>query len=213
MSFQFAPSTATRPSADVQRVNSAPVEKFFLCSHPSRWALFGDRLLPILDRMKIKPGVNGVDHRGDYGLSMLQRQREGWTVIPWDAVACHANGREYPEYIATYEGKNGPIHQLIWSTPNQLNSTAAATWATDSVGYRRFLGDLVDNGIIPPPDPNLLTHLIERAQAEIDRMTPRAVNSASIKRRLENHTSQLGKLLALRDGDPKPKRRRNQKNG
>ena len=211
MSFQFQQTSTNRPVADLQKVNAPTEDAFFYVSHPSRWGLFGDQLLPILAKLHITPGLNGVDHRGDHHGAVLAYQREGWTVIPWDAVPCVAFGKEVGQYITTYTGKFGDINVEVWRRRHQINGSAPATWDSDMEGYTKFLSSLIEAGIVKTPDPRLYDHLINTKRAEIDRMTPRAVNAPALERALALAQNQLDTLLTLQGGGqtkPKPKTKR-----
>ena len=212
MAFQFTSTNTGRPSADVQKVNAPSEDKFFYVSHPNRWGLFGDDLLPVLSKLHVTPGLNGVDYRGDHHGAILAYQRDGWTVIPWDVVPCVAFGKEHPEYITTYTGKHGEINVEIWRRPYQMNGSAPATWDSDMEGYKKFLLSLIDAGVIQPPDHRVIKHLINTKRAEIDRMTPRAVNSPALERALSVAKKQLSTLEILSNGPSKrPAKKRSRK--
>ena len=201
MSYGFESRRPERPQSIAPTVNAPAQVPFFYMAHPNRYDLFDGELLPVLSKLRLQPGVEGVDHRGDHMLAKTAKERRGWQLIEWGAVECEAFGQSYPEYLHYFDGKAGRIYVEVWTKPVQMRG-GTPSWQTDSEGYKQFLRAIVAAGLVPEPDPSLTESLEARLQASIDRMTPRATNSPSIQRQVNRCEEQLLKLQALKNGTP-----------
>lgn len=201
MSYGFESRRPERPQSIAPVVNAPAQVPFFYMAHSNRYDLFDGELLPVLSKLRLQPGIEGVDHRGDHMIAKAAKERRGWELIDWDALRCSAFGQDHTEYLHYFDGKAGRIYVEIWTKPVQMRG-GTPSWQTDQEGYRQFLRDLVAKDLVPPPDPNLIESLEARLQASIDRMTPRAMNSPAIQRQVKRCEEQLEKLQAIKNGAP-----------
>ena len=198
--FQFESRRPERPRSTAPLVNAPSQVAFYFIAHPNRWDLFDGELLPVLGKLRLQPGIEGVRQNGDHMIAKAAKERRGWEVIPWNVVTCTARGQQYPEYLHYFDGSKGRIYIEIWCTPIQVRG-GTPSWKTDIEGYKQFLRDLVAAGAVPDPDPALLDNLEARLQSSIDRMVPRADRSPAIQRQVDRCQKQLEIISAMKNGE------------
>ena len=166
---QFASAEPPKPKLARNLLNLPPSPVFFLKYHPARWGVIGGQILPILGRLAVSPGVGAVDKRGDTALAEAEAAKRGWRVIPWEAIQILHPERS--TYVKVYEGKRGKVHLTMWETPRAVGGRVRVH--VDEEGYHEWLRALIDEGIIPPPDPDIVDALLEQADSVIARTQDR----------------------------------------
>lgn len=157
----------------------------------------GGELLPILGKMRLMPGVAGVDYRGEYLVAKAAKERRGWVVLPWDIIPSQAFGEEYSEYLLYWNGGQGKIYTEIWTRPIQMGPTGQPTWEADTEGYLKFLRELAASGAVGQPHPALLQTMVQQLKGRIDRAEPRAATIPMVARQLEQHREELRIVQSL----------------
>ncbi len=141
----------TQPTQQQTVLNHPPSARWWYQHHPARWYVTDGCLLPLLGKLVGEPGVNGVTKNADIGPAQLAASRRGWTLIPWSVV----DGG----YVRAFQGRRGTVHLSIFETPKIVGNRTIIKH--DHAGYRQFLKDLLNSGVIPPIDPDILDGLIE----------------------------------------------------
>jgi hypothetical protein len=161
---QVIPSAGAPEPFGTQAVAEARVDlpgsrTFQYMYHPRRWAWMDDQWLPVLGKLVLEPGVNGVTGRCDPRPAIQRAIERGWRMIPLD---CIPRG-----YVHRYINKTGKaVHMSIFE---QVEIVAGKTMVkTDQPGYRAFLNDLIDRGLIEPLNEEVRRELIERKRLSLD---------------------------------------------
>ena len=158
------PEADTRPGAG--ELPGRPRTDFHLMRHPENWEIRekadGEyEWLPRLKHLYLQPGVNGIRAiRGggiDDSSARVSHQDRGWTLIP----------RELG-YVTKYPCRGGQTSAyLTWDVPHLLGRRIVTRH--DAEGYADFRRGLVEDGTIPPPEPEALEAVLHRLQASIER--------------------------------------------
>lgn len=166
----FAAGNSDRPTTRVEA--SAP---FLLLAHHERWTVMGGRVIPAFSKMRLRPGVNGVESvaRQDgtvsikAGTAKTQWEEWGWTVIPVDAVP--------PAHV-----KPGQPRSYLWQPEGRPDATmlmyercypGSAQMTTDVPRYLEFCAYLEERGIVRPPPIYYLQKMLADATARRDQYT------------------------------------------
>ena len=201
-------SRPERPQADRLRINEPSTPPFFYMAHPNRWGIIGGEVLPILGKLRLIPGVSGVEHTGDYMVARAAKERRGWTVLNWDVVQCEAFGETYSDYLLYWDGAQGKIYTEVFTRPIQMGPTGVPSWESDQIGYKKFLKALVSSGAVGEPHPALLQSMEHEILGRINRAEPRAPSIPMVARQLEQHRAQLTivqNLMAGEEPAPSPR--------
>lgn len=186
----------------------APRANFYLMHNPQGWE--PNKLddgtwewLPVLKRLMIKPGVNGV--RGtrngvDDGQARMGYQDRGWTILPRDLG-----------YITRYPCRRGYSYYLTWDQPIKAGNRLVVRH--DAEGYNEFRRGLVESGAVPMPVPEVLIARLQDYQKQINR-NAKDVHIPTVKAKVDAAQELIdGAKKAAKDLAPKPKptRRRTKK--
>lgn len=143
----------------------SPYSDFLLQVHPMRWDVHGDRVIPIVSRFPLVPGVNGISSdrhgRPQVSSAIANRRDRGWTVIPPELY----EDEEGIGYVQAIPVLGGFCHVTIWdslfpgSTKIRCDLDAMADW----------LHELIDQKKIPAPSAPALEDLVERLERELSK--------------------------------------------
>lgn len=151
------PSIPSRPAATAAVLPHAPTPLFFLRWHPARWQLVDGEWLPMLGTLKLDLGAGGVDKDGNIDHAVIDGEKRGWTVIPWEVI---------PDgYVRAWPCRNGQYHCTKWETPRHMAGRVLSS-EVDDKGYRDFLRMLVEQEIVKPADPAILEQIHIDQQAK-----------------------------------------------
>lgn len=154
--------------------------KFLLQAHPHRWAWYPedadaghDGWLPLLGRIQLTPGCNGVGDGNVATLAMVRAAEGGWLVL----LPSDPRLGKYRYYTQGFPGggRNG-VYASIWDSVRIVGNRAI--WSFDDKGYREFLRFLVDSGIVPPIDSAVRDGLVADARSRLERMESRLATGA-----------------------------------
>ncbi|MCK5641437.1 MAG: hypothetical protein KAJ19_11595 [Gammaproteobacteria bacterium] len=190
-------------SGAMEKLNLPPSANFLLCYNPMRWQIMGDEVLPCLHQLRREPGLDhvGPKNGGDMAPAIAAKLQKGWKIIPHDVIP--------GGYVRKFAGQRGDIHLTKWETPRQLNGRAFKT-QVDREGYKAFLRDLIDRGIIEPPMPEIFDDLIARAQGKVDRAAPHTATEAGqqVYQRALQELEAVKQACGRGAPKPPPKKRR-----
>lgn len=165
MSTTFTPTawTGTRQQT-APLLNVMPNAPFYLLHSPFQWEitqLQGTWVwLPTFGQLYEIAGVNGVEDTpqgADSTVSRMKLMDAGTTVIDRDFG-----------YVARYETKYGGYHyRMKWDVPKQIGNKTY--WNTDQGGYNEWRFQLVELGIIDPPEIEVIQSKVSLIDRKIDR--------------------------------------------
>ena len=186
-------TSSMRPTHNPYKLTPKPY--FVLMHNPLGWECgrVGDRWvwLPRLKELQYQPGSNGVrqGRRGgapDATLAIASFQGKGWTIIPEDY-----DGGYVVRY--TVEG-GGYAHLLRFDEPRNIGNRTSLR--TDEEAYNAWRLQLVEDGILAPPEPEVIEELLERQRTRITR-AERDIHIPAVAKRLEQETSKLDEMEAI----------------
>lgn len=142
---------------------------FVLVFSPSRWHVLGGRLVPMLSKLPLEPGINGVERNKDgrWRLAKLRARLEEEDRILID-FALAPDGRSYMKEVMTRAGQGGgsdlrPTYITVWESAHAGDSRTY----TDIDGYSKWLSDLVQTGKLPSCPPYRIRAMGETMAADI----------------------------------------------
>ena len=147
------------PTTQRTRLNLPARSRWWFKHHPARWVVMEGEILPLLGKLSGEPGVNGTDKSGDTAGAEINATRRGWKMIPWNVIE--------GGYIRVFDGRKGPIHLSKWEHPKQIANRTIIK--SDMEGYKAFLRKLVTDGIIAPPDPDIIEAMAEAIRSSNDK--------------------------------------------
>lgn len=211
MSFQPIPETpsaghlqgeavtvGTR-SASEQRPELEVTPPFLLMAHPHRWMVIeggnGPELLPELATLPVEPGVGNVNEHGDPSLAMAKRSRGDWIIIPEAMARATDTPDGRPGYVRRFSGRRGFMHVTAWDKIKVVAGRLVR--GSDQERYHAWLRRLVNDGVIPAPDPDVIEAMLDRARTRADRAGSRDLSSdlaARLKRQADERVEALAEL-------------------
>lgn len=202
------PWTGNTPQSAVPRLNISPNAPYYMMHHPAQWELVieGDTAewLPTFSTLYEIAGVNGVQSTPagpDSTMARVNFMDKGFTILPQDL----GYQTRYPTKVGGY------YYTSIWDQPKQVGTKLF--WTTNEAGYNQWRRDLLDNGIIQPPEPEILELLVERHEKRIERNISMQ-HIPEIAKRLDEMRDQLTAMQQASGAkaEPAPKKRRSKTN-
>lgn len=142
---------------------------FRLSHHPSSWELVetskGWRLIPVLSRLNLKPGVNWS--KGRKGRVADSSDIAAKAQSRWDQVVL----TDWAQYTRLYDGAKGRTgHFLAWE---KLKIYSDGGWEvqTDKDAYALWRWALVTSGTLAPPRNRIISETRTRLQKRMRRAT------------------------------------------
>lgn len=159
------------PSVQTTLPNLPATPNFIYRYNPARWQFVkvdaDYRLLPLLGKMVIEPGVGGVDKRGDYTRAVAKGMQDGWVNIPQSLCPPDMTPDGQPGYVRATDSRHGTHHHDAFVTIGSVGPRAKTT--PNMAAYYRWLSWLVDEGHIPQPDPMVMEVLVDKAAKNLER--------------------------------------------
>jgi len=170
--------------------------RFVYRTHPRRWTLYGDRLLPVLHQKKLEPGIDNVDTKGDYAIAKAIDEKKGWKYLD------EKNGPHDPDsgrnsYIRCYQGRNGPVYLSAWEEPKKVGGEIKIKSNVDA--YLEWVEELVKENVIDQIDPDVLDDMIDFHMKKIDDFGLKDVSKPMNKRMLDKAEKDLETLNAIKE--------------
>ena len=177
---------------------------FRLSHHPTSWELFetaeGWRLLPVLSRLSLAPGVNWTKNTRDVSdLEAKARSRWNQTVLT-----------DWGDYVRLYPGANDTTGFFLLWEQVRIYDDGAFEVETDTEAYALWRWSLVTSRTLAPPRRSVVSEIrnrLKKAQRRATR-TPHLMQAqqaqANAEKRLAGLEEALAALEALRRGEPMP---------
>jgi hypothetical protein len=132
--------------------------------HPFRWQVLPDgRVVPQLGKLKGEPGVGGVSKDGDTSWARAKAADKGWTVLPWNVLG--------EDYIRTVETSRGTVYLPRWADVKILGNRAIITPNLEA--FWDWSARLMDEGIVPYPDPSILDGMADAQRQRMETVLAR----------------------------------------
>jgi hypothetical protein len=173
----FVPATAGASRA-VKVTAVSPIPPFFLMAHPERWAILRGKLRPVLGRLKLVPGVSGVE-RTRKGLTKVALARahyeeRGWQILPHTVLPPSQAARG--SYICRPAGRPD-VHLCYWQ---QVFGGSSAMRA-DLEMQDEFLDWLTDGDVIQPPEAVVVEKLLQQKRGEYEKAADKGQTDPSVQ--------------------------------
>jgi hypothetical protein len=139
-----------RRQGKAQRLNLPPAPAFLYKAHPTRWGIIEGDWCPILSKMKLEPGINGIGHNMSEAGARENARQAGWVVLDPDTIG--------EDYCIVFAGTRGPVHLEKWVDIKQVGGRVIIK--PDMDGYKDFLFRLIDAGHIEPLDDDIKEALV-----------------------------------------------------
>ena len=156
-------------------VNLPPSPPFILKHHPERWGIIDGEWLPILGKMKLEPGLNGITHTGGEGPAREGLRQKGWKLLEPEVIG--------EDYVSVYPGRRGPVHLEKWVVLKKAGNRIIMK--SDQEAYKAFLKRLIKDGHIAPLDEDVKEILREQKMSRIQRNLRAAEYDPAMKQRVQ----------------------------
>jgi len=182
-----------------------PRSNFYLMHHPEGWEPVETTAgtwewLPVLKRLLLKPGVNGVRGGGgqiDDSFARVGFADRGWTILDRQLG-----------YVTRYPCRRGYSYYLTWDVPSKVGRRLIVRH--DSEGYNEFRRELVTSGAVEMPVSEILEGILETYSNQINRNS-KDIHIPTVKAKIESTKDLIkGATAAAAEltGKPKAKRTR-----
>lgn len=140
-----------------------PTPPFIFKYHPARWQVLRRRLVPLLGKLKLMDGNNGVTIDRQSGRASLapakaMLESQGWTIIPLNKTQ---DGKSYCVRVL-----GSQIHVERWAK----TFPGSDKIQSDEAAYVEWLCWLREEGIIPPPASYTIEALIARYTDQLSKL-------------------------------------------
>jgi hypothetical protein len=170
---------------------------YFICTHPERWCVIDDKVVPFVRRLRCTPGANAIDRddqkRPVMGAAFTELEAQGWTILPWDV---DGKGRSYMRAV---EGTNMWVDR--WTTVY----SGATDETFDSKSFAAWLSELIERGVIPACPPYVLARMKTQQQKLVAKLRDekKAANDARIAK-MDAAIAVIDEALESMDLEPAP---------
>jgi hypothetical protein len=161
-----------------------PNYPFFLVHFPGNWEVASEGLgeptwLPQIQRSVMQPGVNGhrtqkvgENFRSRYDLAHNRIKAQGGIVIPLE-IELEDGGRYIREISCKgpKTKKEGVYHIEAWQSPKPKLPNQRQKFYFDHASFNQFRKMLVEEGIVPEPQEEVLKQKKARALYHLQRKT------------------------------------------
>ena len=171
-----------------------PASPYFLLFHnPEAWECKAGEWLPRLKRLPLAPGVNAVRQSRNGGavdpnLAIVQLQQRGFKIIPED----FGGG-----FVKQVPVAGGVAHMMHCDELKRVGTRAVLR--RDDDAYTEFQRSLLAEGVVEPPEPEILEMLIDRQQRRIDRKQA-MTHLPNIKAQVKADAEKLKSMKAAANG-------------
>lgn len=164
------------------------------------------RWLPTFRHLKDLPGCNAVrmvkNGRGaDSTMARVQMMDNGFEILDLEFG--------YQQRFPSRYG--GHIYKEIWSNPKVIGNRVI--WNFDHKAFDIWRKQLMDDGVLPPPDVDVLDVFIERQERRIERNAQRG-HIPHVQKQLALEEKKLADMIQAKDmlyNDEKPKKQTRKK--
>lgn len=182
----WTPPQALTDAVNLPRLPASP--PFLLMAHPDRWQVMLGRVVPLLGRLLLQPGLANVAANRDgsprWKEAAAKREERGWISIPWDVDGAGTSYVVQP---------NPGAHIEKWARTYPRSEKIDC----DELGYRDWLLSLVARGILPPPPAHILRQMIDTERGHLARALEASLTSPSAK----VEVARLEKVIAVLEAE------------
>ena len=180
------PAPLERPAGDQPMPRLGPSSRFLLLAHPNRWCVTGGKLIPLLKRFSLEPGLCGVDKSGNHYGALAQQQSRGWTVIPEDV---DGPGTSYLRVDRVAQGQRFRTRwEIVYNGSSRIGSR--------SDEYAAWCAELVERGLVMAPPVHVIEGMIERLEASLANLSNKVHAVPSLKIKIDAQEADLAVLRA-----------------
>lgn len=172
---------------------------FVFKSHPNRWQLMGEELLPVLGCIRLVPGQNCVTQEGDWSMTKARAEAEGWTVIPYEAIE-GGYVREHDSDRKDDKGQALHLYMDRWQKPYAVAGRPEIR--RDENGYREFLRALIQGGLIQLPTPEFLDKFSDRVKQRLVDLAAAGINKPAQEDAANNTLKAIDKMREDIESNP-----------
>jgi hypothetical protein len=173
---------------------------FLYFAHPERWQILDGDILPLLGKLKLQPGVMGVQRGRAPGavnlrLARVACEERGRTIIPVDSVPpTHVAPGEAPSYLRTIDSTSGPV---VLSRYAQAFAGSAVT-KCNKVEWAEFLRHQISAGVVDPAPTWVLERMRDSRAKSLERMESNQSTNRAKRERLQAEVDVLDAMIAER---------------
>ncbi len=173
---------------------------FLYFAHPERWQILDGEVLPMLGKLKLQPGVMGVQRGRERGavnlrLARVACEERGRTIIPVSSVPdAHVTPGEPASYLRTVDTVGGAV---VLSRYEQAFAGSSAT-KCDRPRWVEFLRHQVDSGVVAPAPTWVLERMRDARRKTLERMEANGSTNKTKSERLQAEIDVLDGVLASR---------------
>lgn len=187
----YVPEVAAKPKRQKpppQLEESAP---FLFTHHPEAYTVMGGRVIPRLGKLKLAPGINGVEEEPKTGRIIAgpaidQARNNGLIVIPHDV---DGEGTTY------LRRPKGAPHATL--TRFERVYPGSSRIDCDEVAYVEWTRSLVERGVLPPAPAYILQRMHAELLRQIEDLEDRR-GVESLRKRLRRDLDAVEEELELR---------------
>ena len=182
----WTPPQALTDAVSLPRLPPSP--PFLLLAHPDRWQVMLGKVVPLLGRLLLQPGLANVSAARDgsarWQEAAAKREERGWVSIPWDVDGPNTS------YIVQ---PNPGAHIEKWARTYPRSDKIDC----DEAGYRDWLVSLIARGIVPPPPAHILRRMIDTERSHMTQ----AMEASSTSPTAKAEVARLEKLIAVLEAE------------
>lgn len=186
-----APKTQEEKSL-VLNVDSSP--DFLYKFHPHRWALFGKKLLPVLGRLKLEPGIANIGTKKETEVAIASALKEGWKIIDAKHGPKDDNGRA--SYVRAYPGKKGAVHLTAFEDVSVVGNRVSIK--ANEEAYQAWLENLIEKKVIDKVEPEVVDSMIDFQEKKIADFSAKDLTKPLYKKMLDRAEEELLVLQEIR---------------
>lgn len=158
----FTPELGVRATRPQPAPRVEPTAPFLLVHHPQRWTVMAGRVIPQLGKLKLQPGVNGVEQEPRTGKpipgpAIAEAREKGFTVIPWDVDGAGTTYLKRP---------TGTTDVVLLRFERCYPGSAQID--CDEAGYVAWCRGLIDRKVLQPPPVYALERMAADLRKNID---------------------------------------------
>lgn len=199
-----APQAPQMGPAQESRLPHGVRPPFVLAHHPVRWMFVDGEWLPDLVPITIEPGISAVDKAGDTTLMLVESQKRGRIVLPWELVPPSTPSGKYIRAYPCTGPRGALYHCTIWEEPRVLAGRPAPD-RVDQDGYRAWLRWLIAERHIPAMQEEARLLHLGNQEARVARATAKAELQPTLSHLQERQEAEKKSLEAMKAASEAPK--------
>lgn len=182
-----------------------PAHPFVLVFTPNRWDVVEGQLIPVLYRLSLAAGHNGITKVGrgrvQTASALGEVEERGDIVLPWEIggvryirgwVIGLAEDRKTGATVKLYSWHTA--WERLWPDSDQITS--------DTAGYARWVRSLVETGVLPHPRGYVVDNLLRKYETALYKRMEKDGNEVMVdeyKRRIGVLNVEINRQLSTRE--------------